>query len=70
MQFFQGIICVEYSFLGSFIDIDEAIEEDKIGSLISIEGGHSIQSSLAILRQYYDLGVRMMTLAKGCSTPW
>ncbi|CAL8070411.1 unnamed protein product [Orchesella dallaii] len=51
-------------------DISKANEDEKIACILSIEGGHSIQSSLAILRQYYDLGVRMMTLAKGCNTPW
>ncbi|ODN03310.1 Dipeptidase 1 [Orchesella cincta] len=51
-------------------DIATAVEDKKIASIISIEGGHSIQSSLGILRQYYELGVRMMTLANGCNTPW
>ncbi|KAK6480167.1 dipeptidase 2-like isoform X3 [Huso huso] len=45
-------------------------ETKKIGCLIAIEGGHSIDSSLPALRMFYDLGVRSLALTHTCNTPW
>jgi len=51
-------------------DIERAHREHKLAALMGIEGGHSIENSLALLRQYYALGVRYMTLTWANSNGW
>lgn len=51
-------------------DIVEAHKNQKIASLIVVEGGHSIDDRLSVLRLYYELGVRYMTLTHSCNQPW
>ena len=41
-----------------------------IGSLLGVEGGHAIENSLALLRQYYELGARYMTLTHNVTLDW
>jgi membrane dipeptidase len=57
-------------FATSSADIERAHREHKLAALMGIEGGHSIEDSLALLRQYYALGVRYMTLAWANSNGW
>jgi membrane dipeptidase len=51
-------------------DVQRAMKAGKIASLIGMEGGHSIGSSLAVLRQMYDLGARYMTLTHSKNNDW
>ncbi len=57
-------------FATSVADIDAAMEQGKIASLLGMEGGHTIVNSLGALRSYYDLGVRYMTLTHFHSNDW
>jgi len=50
--------------------IELAHREHKLAALMGIEGGHSIEDSLALLRDYYLLGVRYMTLTWMNSNGW
>jgi membrane dipeptidase len=51
-------------------DIERAQKQGKIASLIGMEGGHSINSSLATLRMMHRLGARYMTLTHSLNVPW
>ncbi|NID05639.1 membrane dipeptidase [Luteibacter jiangsuensis] len=51
-------------------DIEKAHADGRIASLIGIEGGHSIDNSMAALRQFYALGVRYMTLTHTLDNDW
>ena len=51
-------------------DIEAAHREHKYAMLMGIEGGHSIEDSLGLLRMYYALGVRYMTLTWSNSNGW
>ncbi len=51
-------------------DIEQAHKEYKIAALMGIEGGHAIEDSLRLLRDYYALGVRYMTLTHFNTNNW
>ena len=51
-------------------DIEAALKDGKIASLIGMEGGHSIENSLGNLRRLYELGARYMTLTHSLTLDW
>ena len=51
-------------------DIERAHRQGKIAALLGIEGGHAIEDSLRLLRDYYLLGVRYMTLTHSNTNNW
>jgi len=54
----------------SVADIERAHKEHKLGALMGIEGGHSIENDMHLLRDYYRLGVRYMTLSWSNTNEW
>ena len=51
-------------------EIESAVADGRIASLMGMEGGHSIAGSLGVLRTMHTLGVRYMTLTHNENTPW
>src|SRR5205085_1087579 len=51
-------------------DIRRIHRDGKIAVLMGVEGGHIIQDSMAVLRDYYRLGVRYMTLTHFKTNDW
>src|SRR6267154_2119691 len=54
----------------SVADIERAHHEHKLAALMGIEGGHSIENDMHLLRDYYRLGVRYMTLSWSNTNEW
>jgi membrane dipeptidase len=54
----------------SVADIERARREHKLAALMGIEGGHSIENDIHLLRDYYRLGVRYMTLSWSNTNEW
>jgi len=57
-------------FAGSASEIRSLANSGQIAALIGIEGGHSIENNLDLLRIYYRLGVRYMTLTWNNTNEW
>eukprot|EP00093_Oithona_nana_P014265 14265.XXX_825187_822227_1 [CDS] Oithona nana genome sequencing. len=60
----------DMAFVTTAAGIEEAFATKKIASMIGVESGHAISSSLGVLRSFYELGARYMTLTHSCNTPW
>ena len=51
-------------------DVERIFKAGRIASLIGMEGGHSIDNSLAVLRMFYAAGARYMTLTHSANIRW
>lgn len=50
--------------------VESAMRDGKIASLLGMEGGYSIGSNLGVLRQFHAMGARYMTLTHNFNIPW
>ncbi|BES99787.1 Dipeptidase [Nesidiocoris tenuis] len=50
--------------------LSDAKSNDKIGVVISLDGGYTIDSRLSVLRMFKSLGASVFTLTGACSVPW
>ncbi len=60
----------DFVFATTAADIEAAHKRGKIAALMGIEGGHAIEDSLRLLRDYYALGIRYMTLTHSNTNHW
>ena len=51
-------------------DIVRAHEQHKFAALMGIEGGHAIENDIRLLRDFFRLGVRYMTLTWSNTNEW
>jgi membrane dipeptidase len=51
-------------------DIRRIVKAHRIAAFLSIEGGHAIDDDLRVLRMYYHLGIRAMTLTHSGNNNW
>lgn len=58
------------AFVNDSVGLETAHREGRTASLISVESGHAIGTSLAVLRMFHRLGAISLTLTHNCNTPW
>ena len=51
-------------------DVEDIVRAGKIAAVLTIEGGHQIDNDLAVLRMYYRMGIRSMTLTHFLNNDW
>lgn len=60
----------DFEFVTTADGIAAAHKKGKFAALMGIEGGHAIEDSLRLLRDFYGLGIRYMTLTHSNSNTW
>ncbi len=51
-------------------DIERIVNAGKIAAFLTVEGGHTIDDDLRVMRMYYQLGIRSMTLTHSRNNDW
>jgi membrane dipeptidase len=54
----------------SAAELERIVKSGKIAAVLTIEGGHQIDDDLAVLRMYYRMGIRSMTLSHFKNNDW
>ncbi len=60
----------DFELAGTAADVRRIQKTGKVASMMGVEGGSQIDNDLAVLRQYYALGVRYMTLTHVRHNDW
>ncbi len=60
----------DFQLATSVAEIEDARANGKIAALMGLEGGHAIENDLGVLRDFYDLGIRYMTLTHSNTNDW
>ncbi|TAQ86574.1 hypothetical protein B7494_g5099 [Chlorociboria aeruginascens] len=63
-------IDVAFSTCESFWCARAAFKAGHIASMVGVEGVHQIESALAVVRQFYELGIRYNTFTQNCGNPF
>jgi membrane dipeptidase len=58
------------AFATSAEEVERALREGRVASLLGMEGGHALENSLGALRAFHALGVRYMTLTHSKTLDW
>jgi membrane dipeptidase len=59
-----------FQFAGTAADFERAHKHHKIAAFMGLEGGHAVEDSPRLLRDYYALGIRYMTLTHWNTNSW
>ncbi|MDQ6665174.1 MAG: dipeptidase [Acidobacteriota bacterium] len=54
----------------SAADIEAAHKNGRIAALMGLEGGHAVEDSVRLVRDFYALGIRYMTLTHNNTNRW